>query len=226
MADRLLKGEKLNRGSLLTSPNGRYSLVMQEDGNLVMYITGTPIPVWATGTHGNDSVAWVAMQSDGNFVIYKSDGTPIWATNTSGVNDVAWIALQDDGNLVIYRGNGNTIWASNTLMPDEFFKEVQVEIPAALMQRAQDNPDEDGSAILIILTCSTTPAGVAVCVGAMIVIAILLEISFGDPSFGPNNDIRVVGGHVSSRAKKAGKDVSNYAKDAGGKISKVFKRWF
>ncbi len=226
MADRLLKGEKLNRGSALTSPNDRYSLVMQDDGNLVIYITGTPIPIWSSRTHGNPSVAWAAMQADGNFVIYKSDGTPIWDTNTHGANDVAWLAMQDDGNLVIYRSNGQPIWASNTIIPNEFFDEVQVEIPASVWQRAHDQPDTDGSVILLAITCTATPGGAVVCVGAMIVIAILLEISFGDPPFGPNNDIRVIGGHVSEQAKRAARDVSTYAKELGDKISQVFKRWF
>ena len=35
MSDRLMNGEKLERGQSLTSRNGAYTLTLQEDGNLV-----------------------------------------------------------------------------------------------------------------------------------------------------------------------------------------------
>lgn len=224
MSDRLLKGQKLNRGEFLTSSNGRYSLAMQEDGNLVLYITGTIVPVWSSRTCG-ERVAWLAMQEDGNLVIYKTDGTPIWKTDSSA-SDVAWFVVQDDGNLCCYRANGAVLWASNTRLPDEFFEETKVEIPQAVINRAQLMRDPDALSIIGALVCTTTPQGVAVCVGTMILIAILLEVNFGDPPFGPNNDIRVVGGRVSDEAKRAGKNISDYAKDLGGSISSVWQRWF
>ena len=37
MADRLNPGERLNHDESLTSSNGRYRLVMQSDGNFVLY---------------------------------------------------------------------------------------------------------------------------------------------------------------------------------------------
>ena len=49
VADRLLKGEKLERGQSLTSRNGAYTLTLQDDGNLVVYSpAGTPL--WASNT--------------------------------------------------------------------------------------------------------------------------------------------------------------------------------
>ncbi|KAI1326729.1 bulb-type lectin domain-containing protein [Xylariaceae sp. FL0255] len=54
---------------------------MQEDGNLCMY-TNDGTAVWHTNTaspSGNDTCI-VAVQNDGNVVIYK--GTPIWSSNT------------------------------------------------------------------------------------------------------------------------------------------------
>lgn len=56
-------------------------LVMQGDGNLVLYGAGY-IPVWASGTSGNPG-AILVMQSDGNLVIYQGS-TPIWFTGTGG----------------------------------------------------------------------------------------------------------------------------------------------
>jgi hypothetical protein len=52
-------------------------LLMQGDGNLVMY-DGSWNPVWDTGTQGN-SGAWFAVQDDGNLVVYTSQGQPLWS---------------------------------------------------------------------------------------------------------------------------------------------------
>ena len=54
MGDRLLRGEKLERGQALTSRNGAYTLTLQDDGNLVLAARGQA--VWATGTNGQDVV--------------------------------------------------------------------------------------------------------------------------------------------------------------------------
>lgn len=53
-----------------------------------------------------------SMQADGNFVIYRRDGTPKWATGTDG-RAIGGIVMQDDGNLVMYDANG-PVWASGT----------------------------------------------------------------------------------------------------------------
>ena len=53
-----------------------------------------------------------SMQTDGNFVISRRDGTPKWATGTDG-RAIGDIVMQDDGNLVMYDANG-PVWASGT----------------------------------------------------------------------------------------------------------------
>ena len=40
MSDRLMNGEKLERGQSLTSRNGAYTLTLQDDGNLVLAESG------------------------------------------------------------------------------------------------------------------------------------------------------------------------------------------
>ena len=42
--DKLNVGDKLTAGQNLTSPNGKYTLTMQPDGNLVMYDAGKRSP--------------------------------------------------------------------------------------------------------------------------------------------------------------------------------------
>jgi len=52
-------------------------------------------------------------QSDGNLVIYRSDGVPVWAAGTDG-QPAGHVEMQGDGNLVIYNAFSQPIWASGT----------------------------------------------------------------------------------------------------------------
>src|SRR5258707_14999084 len=108
MSDRLMNGEKLERGQSLTSRNGAYTLMLQDDGNLVLGAGGEA--VWATGTNGQD-VERLEVQKDGNCVLYTSE-KPEWHTDTKGAKDVR-LLLQDDRNMVLYGFDGPA-WASNT----------------------------------------------------------------------------------------------------------------
>lgn len=92
----LRSGERIFAGN--GYQNGQYFLILQADGNLVLYKNGGN-PIWNSGTAGR-GVTDALMQDDGNFVLY-SNGKPIWATNTAG-NGGAIFAFQPDGNLVIY----------------------------------------------------------------------------------------------------------------------------
>src|ERR1700754_3665067 len=112
MSDRLMKGEKLERGQALTSRNGAYTLTLQDDGNLVLAARGEA--VWATGTNGQDA-QHLDVQEDGNCVLYTSD-KPIWHTDTKGAKDVRFL-LQDDRNLVLYGFDGPA-WSSKTETSD------------------------------------------------------------------------------------------------------------
>jgi surface antigen len=104
----LRAGQGLSRGQTLSSADGRYRLVMQNDANLVLYAPGNR-PIWATGSRGG---AWTVMQGDGNLVTYTADGRAVWAMGARGAGTA--LAVQDDGNLVAYR-NGRAVWASNTV---------------------------------------------------------------------------------------------------------------
>jgi surface antigen len=106
----LQPGEELSPGWYLESGNG-YQLVMQGDGNLVEYYSGSA--VWSSGTAGNPG-AYVIMQGDGNLVIYRS-GTALWFTGTAG-HPGAYLADQQDGNQVVYAGS-TALWASNSGSP-------------------------------------------------------------------------------------------------------------
>lgn len=108
MTDRLIPGQRLELGQMLTSHDGRVRLEMQRDGNLVLYVHTHAL--WATGTNNGFRVF---MQTDGNFVLYRPDNTPAWASNTNGQN-VSELVVQNDGNLVMYSPTGAVVWATNT----------------------------------------------------------------------------------------------------------------
>jgi hypothetical protein len=113
MSDRLMNGEKLERGQSLTSRNGACTLTLQDDGNLVLAARGEA--VWATGTNGQNAER-LEVQKDGNCVLYSPD-KPVWHTDTKGAKDVR-LLLQDDRNLVLYGFDGPA-WASNTKADEE-----------------------------------------------------------------------------------------------------------
>jgi len=112
-------------------------LVMQGDGNLVLYNKAGGV-VWHSQTNGNGP-SKIYMQEDGNLVIYKDGGEAIWSTGSSlGASHLLFpttainnngvliagqatrsvdrkynLHLQTDGNLVLYSPTG-AIWASHT----------------------------------------------------------------------------------------------------------------
>jgi hypothetical protein len=98
----------LGNNETLTSADGRFRLVMQADGNLVLYQYGQAL--WASGTNGARSAR---MQADGNFVLYDAANRAVWASHSAG-HPGARLVLQDDGNLVVYDAYGRALWASNT----------------------------------------------------------------------------------------------------------------
>ena len=58
----------------------------------------------------------LAMQADGNLVLYRSDGVPLWNTGTDGQNcgaNQCFALFQGDGNLVVYNA-GRPLWNSGT----------------------------------------------------------------------------------------------------------------
>ena len=110
-SDTLRAGETLAAGTELRSGRGQYRLVMQGDGNLVMYSQSVTDAVWASGTDGHPG-ARAVMQGDGNLVVRDKANRALWASGTDG-RDGASLRIQDDRNLVVYR-NGRAVWASGT----------------------------------------------------------------------------------------------------------------
>ena len=62
---------------------------------------------WGNGDTGN----YLAMQTDGNLVLYNGSNSAIWSTSTNGYGSSAVLNAQDDGNLVVYYNTNVVIWA-------------------------------------------------------------------------------------------------------------------
>ncbi|HEX8936323.1 MAG TPA: LysM peptidoglycan-binding domain-containing protein [Pseudonocardiaceae bacterium] len=122
--DVLRAGESLGIDQKLTSSNGKYTLIMQGDGNLVLY-TESNAPVWATRTQSSGAVR-ASLQDDGNLVLYTKEEerrfrrdvpVAVWASKTSG--EKVRLVLQDDRDLVIYTADGRALWSSGTALAGE-----------------------------------------------------------------------------------------------------------
>ena len=96
----LLKcGDVLKHGQWLRSGNGRFTLCMQPDGNLVVYSGGNPI--WASRTeHKGCQPFRLVMQEDSNLCIYDGTGRCTWASDTWKCGKAgAWVTMQVWANL-------------------------------------------------------------------------------------------------------------------------------
>ena len=105
----LAPNQGLGLNASIVSPNGKYRLIMQGDGNLVLYSPNRAI--WWTSTQ-NTGANFFIVQGDGNMVIY-SPARYVWASWTQN-RGAKTLYLQDDGNLVLYDASFRPIWNSET----------------------------------------------------------------------------------------------------------------
>lgn len=97
-------------GQSIDTADGKYHLIFQRDGNLVLYSPNRAL--WATGTDGKP-VAFATLQGDGNLVLYDRSARPLWYSGTAGNSNLRTV-IQQDGNLVIYNQLNRAFWATNT----------------------------------------------------------------------------------------------------------------
>jgi hypothetical protein len=128
----LKPGEILQLGQSIKSPNGLYILVLQTDGNLVLY-DNYYNAIWSTGTE-YQNVIMAQMQSyDGNLVLYNVNNQSVWTSNTL-FNPGAYLDIQDDGNLVIYTKDAYPLWSVLKVQtpPYNVIYSEFIEVPATM----------------------------------------------------------------------------------------------
>lgn len=100
--------ECLTIGKELKSLNGNFRLIMQEDGNLVLYQTG--VPIWKTHSHKSNADRFCIQENQ--WALCKGPQTVLLFWQQIGKN--AFFALQNDGNFVAYSSSGIALWSTDT----------------------------------------------------------------------------------------------------------------
>ena len=105
-------GQSLAVGKSLSSPHGMNRLVVQADGNLVLY---TPAgAAWSSRSVGSGKANHLDVQADGNVVLRTSAGKTVWSPYTQGTGSKNALLVQDDGNLVVRTAAGKAVWNAST----------------------------------------------------------------------------------------------------------------
>lgn len=119
----LADGESIRDGEIIDYPTLNAHLVMQGDGNLVLYrgLSGNAQGViWSSGSSVGSGNYFAVLQDDGNLVIYTgtpaTPGSAIYASVTSGPTGDYIFGIDVDGRLIIAQGTqqnlGQEVWSS------------------------------------------------------------------------------------------------------------------
>ncbi|HSW85480.1 MAG TPA: bulb-type lectin domain-containing protein [Candidatus Saccharimonadales bacterium] len=111
----LFINQSLYPNQSLYSSDWSHQLILQPDGNLVLYNNsgGGHQYIWQSNTYGR-SAGHLIMQPDGNLVLYDASGAYDWQSNTYGSGSNNYLVVQPDGNMVVYKGAGGWAWQSYT----------------------------------------------------------------------------------------------------------------
>ncbi|MGC0311785.1 hypothetical protein [Kitasatospora acidiphila] len=101
---------QLNSGATLYGTKSR--LVMQADGNLVIYSQATGRVLWHSMTYYHPG-AHLVTGTDRLAIYPAQGGAPLWTSPTGGHGQVVGIFQKDD-NFVIYDELGDVLWATYT----------------------------------------------------------------------------------------------------------------
>jgi len=101
----------------IQSKNLAYYLVVQPDGNVVLYAGTHHIGqnhLWATNTHHKGKGPYkLRLLDSGNLVLFDGADNTIWHSNTPG-KGIKSVRLQDNGDLVLLDENNMVFWQTNT----------------------------------------------------------------------------------------------------------------
>lgn len=110
IASGIVGGLKANNS--LVSVDGRFKLVYQGDGNLVLYRNRDHAALWSSKTNDMKPGTTI-MQGDGNLVVRDASAVAVWSSRTNG-HPSSRLIVQTDGNAVIYDPSNKPLWATWT----------------------------------------------------------------------------------------------------------------
>eukprot|EP01083_Nonionella_stella_P036360 99214_1 len=143
----LIMGTSLKSDTKIFSPNEKFHLMMQTDGNLVLY-EGRHCcnAIWSSQTCGKGPDCRFDVQRDGNLVVYQGKQS-VWSSGTYDKiakrddGPVPMLSLQNDGNLVLYEWE--SVWSSNTMRAREHFNAREVGAPSTMELGCALGPDQE-----------------------------------------------------------------------------------
>ena len=100
---------ELRPGQMVDSPDHFVHLVMQGDGNLVVYGGGAAL--WSSHTQGHPGAA-LFLQGDGNLVVRASTGAALWATYTRGSGPPDVLTVTNQGSALLADWVGHHLWTT------------------------------------------------------------------------------------------------------------------
>jgi hypothetical protein len=100
-------GQTLHNGVTLRSSQTGNVLIMQSDGNLVLYDSHMT-PLWYTSTSGYGPTVELRFQPDGNLVLTGQGLGTIGQTGTAG-SGASTLVLRPDGHLELRRADGTPL---------------------------------------------------------------------------------------------------------------------
>ncbi len=106
--------ERMKVGQTVLACNEKFGLVVQNDGDLVVYSSAGQA-VWRTRTYATGA-SFAHMQLDGNFVLRDSAGKALWSTGTAG-HPFSALWVEDDGTLSIHSRDHHELWTSGGNAP-------------------------------------------------------------------------------------------------------------
>lgn len=106
----IISNGELLPGQSITSPDRKYRLILQGDGNLVLYSPNRA--TWSSATFGQ--MDKLRLQGDGNLVLYDLSNKPVWSTKSFGTS-ARLLEMQQDANLVLYTPSKH-VWSSQTYL--------------------------------------------------------------------------------------------------------------
>jgi hypothetical protein len=197
--DTMRPSQVLNPGQSIRSGSGKFTFILQTDGNLVLYknlSTGGQKALWASNTNGKLTQVAI-MQPDGNLVLYDVDGKALWASNTSH-DPGARFVLQDDGNGVVYRPNNSAAWSTNT-----FMQTVNLHV------KVLTNPSRFTIAQMV-----NTMRDIYIDAGVNVVLRSTETLNAASPALAALNDVDT-GSCTSGNASAEQRALSNFRANAG-----------
>lgn len=103
----------LDVGEHLVSPNGRFQLSMQSNGNLVLRRLSDDKILWHPNADGSGA-AKLKVSDHGNAVLYQADGDIVWASGTTRWPGGTVLYVSDAGNVVLRQNDGDVVWRVGT----------------------------------------------------------------------------------------------------------------